>query len=321
MNIWEHVASLMGARYFFDGVTTKVSINKNEKVSGTLECIKVDDNISISLNQLKVNEVFTFPLNETKAFVEMNFVLCGCELSAPNEEDGLSLSKGYCRTYFNNSTKNYQIYPVGGSPKWLTLFIDKQGFREMMPEMGSFAHDRFEAYARLPYNISQKGFLPLTIHSLIEEIWDNKDKGLMRTMKLKANAYQLVTEVLKNALVLIHERPSEKYLSNEDIDKLHDARNYINKHFGNPLTLKELSRKVCLNEFKLKKGFKAFFNTTVHNYLINKRMEFSKDLLRKKKVTVEQVAMEAGYKCTSKFIETFKKHNGVTPGHYRRIIN
>jgi len=51
-----------------------------------------------------------------------------------------------------------------------------------------------------------------------------------------------------------------KFLANEaDREKIVKAREVLLQHIGEPLTIKELSRKVAINECYLKKGFKEMF--------------------------------------------------------------
>src|SRR5690606_24889987 len=55
-----------------------------------------------------------------------------------------------------------------------------------------------------------------------------------------------------------------KFLANEtDREKIYKARDVLLQHIGEPITIKELSRKVAINECYLKKGFKELFGTTV----------------------------------------------------------
>ena len=55
-----------------------------------------------------------------------------------------------------------------------------------------------------------------------------------------------------------------KFLANEaDREKIIQAREILLSHIGEPLTIRELSRKVAINECYLKKGFKEMFGTTI----------------------------------------------------------
>ena len=81
-----------------------------------------------------------------------------------------------------------------------------------------------------------------------------------------------------------------------------------------------LSKRVCLNEFKLKKGFKELFGVPVYTYVLDKRLELARDLLEKK-LYVSDVANLVGYGNMSHFAAAFRKKYGVNPSDYIKDIS
>jgi len=105
-----------------------------------------------------------------------------------------------------------------------------------------------------------------------------------------------------------------KFLANEaDREKIIKARAVLIEHIGEPITIKELSRKVAINECYLKKGFKEMFGTTVFDFYQSQRMEHAKYLLYEKGLSVTEVSMLLGYSSISHFSTAFKKHTGLKP--------
>lgn len=105
-----------------------------------------------------------------------------------------------------------------------------------------------------------------------------------------------------------------KFLANEaDRDKIIKAREVLIQHIGEPITIKELSRKVAMNECYLKKGFKEMFGTTIFDFYQSQRMEHAKYLLYEKGLSVTEVSMLLGYSSISHFSTAFKKHTGLKP--------
>ena len=105
-----------------------------------------------------------------------------------------------------------------------------------------------------------------------------------------------------------------KFLANEaDRDKVIRAREILIQHIGEPITIKELSRKVAINECYLKKGFKEMFGTTIFDFYQSQRMEHAKYLLYEKGMSVTEVALLLGYSSISHFSTAFKKHTGLKP--------
>ena len=105
-----------------------------------------------------------------------------------------------------------------------------------------------------------------------------------------------------------------KFLANEnDREKIVRSREILLQHIGEPITIKELSRKVAINECYLKKGFKELFGTTIFDFYQSQRMEHARYLLYEKGLSVTDVSMMLGYSSISHFSTAFKKHTGLKP--------
>jgi AraC-like DNA-binding protein len=105
-----------------------------------------------------------------------------------------------------------------------------------------------------------------------------------------------------------------RFLSNEaDREKIVKAREVLIQHIGEPITIRELSRKVAINECYLKRGFKEMFGTTIFDFYQGQRMEHARYLLYEKGLSVTEVSLLLGYSSISHFSTAFKKHTGLKP--------
>jgi AraC family transcriptional regulator len=105
-----------------------------------------------------------------------------------------------------------------------------------------------------------------------------------------------------------------KFLSNEaDREKVLKAREILVRQIGEPITIKQLSRKVAMNECYLKKGFKEMFGATIFEFYQSQRMEHARYLLYEKGLSVTDVSDILGYSSISHFSTAFKKHTGLKP--------
>ena len=99
----------------------------------------------------------------------------------------------------------------------------------------------------------------------------------------------------------------------DSLENIYKAREVLIQHIGEPITIKELSRKVAMNECYLKKGFKEMFGTTIFDFYQSQRMEHARFLLYEKGLSVTEVSMLLGYSSISHFSTAFKKHTGLKP--------
>ncbi len=109
--------------------------------------------------------------------------------------------------------------------------------------------------------------------------------------------------------------------SNSDKQKLFEAREILANQIDNPPTISQLSKLVGLNEYKLKKGFKELYGTTVFGYIHRSRMNLAKNLLLGTNKSAKEIAYETGYSSPQHFSKAFKKEFGKTPNSIRLYPN
>jgi AraC-like DNA-binding protein len=108
--------------------------------------------------------------------------------------------------------------------------------------------------------------------------------------------------------------PACSFLSNTgERDKVLETRRIILDNLEHPLTIRELSREVGMNECYLKKGFKAMFGKTIHEYQQRERIDRAKELLLEGKYSINEVAFKMGFGSASHFSTSFKKIAGMKP--------
>lgn len=83
------------------------------------------------------------------------------------------------------------------------------------------------------------------------------------------------------------------------------------------LSLGEVAKRSGLSLRNFNRLFLKETGLNPRDYLILRRVEKAKRLLRETRTTVTDIALEVGYSSLSKFIATFKRIEGVLPSDYR----
>lgn len=109
---------------------------------------------------------------------------------------------------------------------------------------------------------------------------------------------------------------SSATVSDDEAHQFYLLKCFLDEHFLDQLSLSDLCRRFFLNEFKLKKGFKQLYGTTVFGHLRYLRMEHALQRLRNGNVCIDQVAAELGYEHPQHFSTAFKKHFGHAPSFF-----
>lgn len=103
-----------------------------------------------------------------------------------------------------------------------------------------------------------------------------------------------------------------------DKEKLIEAKELLALRMEHPPTIVELAKLVGLNEYKLKKGFKELFGTTVFGFIHASRMSLAKRLLLGTDKSAKEIGYEAGYSSPQHFSKAFKKEFGISPNSIRK---
>jgi two-component response regulator len=99
-------------------------------------------------------------------------------------------------------------------------------------------------------------------------------------------------------------------------------KDYINEHFcSNSISLEEVADQFRKNPAYISKVFKKETGFNFSDYIVQKRMEKSKELLKDMTLKIYEIAEMTGYADASNFIKVFKKHCGMSPNEYRSIFS
>jgi len=149
---------------------------------------------------------------------------------------------------------------------------------------------------------------------LIEGVRNTSETEPMRNLLIQSKALELL------ALQIGQFRTASSIneeVRHDEAEKLYQLKAYLEANFLSDLNLTQLSKICLLNEFKVKKGFKILFGTTVFNYLRKLRMEHAAQILRNNAISIDEVADILGYEHAQHFSIAFKKYMGVSPSLYQ----
>ncbi len=96
------------------------------------------------------------------------------------------------------------------------------------------------------------------------------------------------------------------------------VRAFIEEHLNDNLGLVDLAALAGYSPDHFARLFKQSFGTTPHRYLVARRVEKAKAMLRDRDCTLANIAHSCGFSSQTHLNVAFKRHTGVTPGTYRR---
>lgn len=236
-------------------------------------------------------------------YIELRFCISGnryCGRLQCNDGSCHETSSNDCDT----SAESFALLSFRYTPAYLQQFISEKGSES----------DLLLGFKRRTSFTNVVSLCNRT-RTILDQLLASNYEGAFENMYFASQAQSLL---LFGMECLVEDKSAEsfscRFLSNDtDRDKMLKARDLLHQHIGNPITIKELSRKVGTNECYLKKGFKEMFGATIFEYYQEKRMEHATFLLNEKGLSVTEVSMLLGYSSISHFSTAFKKHTGIKP--------
>lgn len=98
------------------------------------------------------------------------------------------------------------------------------------------------------------------------------------------------------------------------------ARLYIEEHYMEKLSMKEIAGVSRLSQSYLFRLFREETGLTPYGYLMNVRMNHAMKMLLETPCTVEEIADHCAFCSSANFIRAFRQTTGVTPQKFRRLI-
>ena len=90
---------------------------------------------------------------------------------------------------------------------------------------------------------------------------------------------------------------------------------YINEHYNEPLTLDDLSERFFISKYHLLRKFDRQVGTTVHRYILQKRLLIAKQLLGSG-LAPSEVCQHCGFGDYANFYRAFRAEYHITPRQY-----
>jgi transcriptional regulator GlxA family with amidase domain len=102
-----------------------------------------------------------------------------------------------------------------------------------------------------------------------------------------------------------------------DLARLRRARDVMDREYASPLDVATLARVALMSDGHFSRQFRQAYGETPYSYLMTRRIERAKALLRKGELSVTEVCMAVGCTSLGSFSARFTELVGETPTAYR----
>lgn len=103
----------------------------------------------------------------------------------------------------------------------------------------------------------------------------------------------------------------------DDLVRLRRARDRMDREYAQPLDVPTLARTALMSPGHFQRSFRAAYGETPYSYLMTRRVERAKALLRRGDLSVTEVCFAVGCTSLGSFSSRFTELVGETPSAYR----
>lgn len=285
----------------------------NHGIKGDIHLVDMDelhiDQVSLQHKTKQEKQV----LRDQK-HIELFFLFQGEHFYNSNKKQRVNTSTGRFSFFhlpnidgslaFNPIEGNYSSIGIELSIEYLERVFN--GDLELLGEFGKSLYSERESA------FSSNVMIQPQMKRVLQDLVHNDYTGTMKKMYIESKIVEVLLQVIKYGGESRYDL-SGGSLSRSDIDKLYYVRELVSNNLQNPYSLRELSRLAGINEFKLKKGFKEIFSTTIFNHLYDERMVLGQKLLIEQDTSIADIAQQVGYKNPTHFTAAFKRKFNELP--------
>lgn len=198
--------------------------------------------------------------------------------------------------------------------RMLALFYSPQLLQELTPY---FPELKSIIGSGLTTMITRKPFwIPFSSKEIINQILNYPYNESSRQFYFDLKVRELLYQILESSF---NRKGTDLHFTPWEVSKIHKAKDILKEHIAKkPPSIRELSKLVALNEYKLKRGFHQYFNAGMAQWVQEQKMQHSKELILNTNRPIKEICALVGYPLTTNFITAFRKHFGMTPSELRR---
>lgn len=132
--------------------------------------------------------------------------------------------------------------------------------------------------------------------------------------------YDNLNQVKSEMIAFVEDHASDEEEGGGAKEVIYKAKDYVDRHYDEDMTIKELAYKVGINPNYLSTLFKKETGKTFTKYLTDLRIDNAKLLLAETGANVSQISRSVGYQDPGYFYRVFKKETGQTPLNFRKKL-
>jgi YesN/AraC family two-component response regulator len=228
--------------------------------------------------------------------------------------------------HFIDESKEFMHFEYPAAYQKLIWNSILAGNRALSEEYVVKLFDEYVQKSGYPYPKLLQMFVMLMSHVLSSLVQEGYDIGpLMDEVDLFhlqncQNRHELQVLILKQIGHIIDHLEKARNKAEAYGAFVQQAIVYMEKHYAENISISDIAASIGISSSHLSRIFKAEAGKTPLEYLTDFRLGISRQLLKDRNKSLQQISQSIGYNDVHAFIRFFKKVEGTTPGEYRKKV-
>lgn len=204
-------------------------------------------------------------------------------------------------------------WEVDGRPDILLLYLRRSMMDRIVEE--AFGADAAKAEI-IPRLAAVDPLLEQLALGVLDALQGDGDEGAFYADGL---AWAIATRLVAHHMVRPGGRPPGRPMPGDVTEgRLRRVRDHVEASLGEDLTLDLLADEAGVSPDYLARAYRKHYGETLHRYVMRRRVERAKHLLRATDHPIVEIALAAGFSSQSHLSTLFRRLVGVSPARYRR---
>src|SRR5262249_37542467 len=158
--------------------------------------------------------------------------------------------------------------------------------------------------------------LDVRLASLVTAVNAERIAGFPSGQLFLDSVEQAIASILVDGYAL-RQRPACEYRGGLGPARLRRVREFVHANLEEELNLKEMAQSVGLSTAHFSQMFRKSTGESPHGFVLRRRIERSKEMLRAGEGRILDIAIACGFKTQQHFARVFRKLCGASPTEYR----
>jgi len=142
--------------------------------------------------------------------------------------------------------------------------------------------------------------------------------GSIFELNLRGTVQLLISNYLKK---IATKRIIIQTVNETDLANIIKVQMYLIKHLDDPFpSINFMAQMANMSESKFKNLFKKITGDTANVFFMDNKLQFAKELLEKKQLTISQISDQLNFTNNSYFASKFKEHFGLSPKTFNKQL-